>query len=1541
MKILTYKIISLLLTLSVILPMLTLIPFAKTGSAENGEADAPAVYFNRGFEDGWDYSNGFSTEHKGELNVHLSYTKLSPSRYNYYMNISPSGDMGGYLKLSLGENAPDTGHIFFELDLKSYTVDNNIGGIIMVSDSSGYGMSHIVSFRDGEMYLLGENAGTVPSIFTELAFDIDIDYEDESTQGDDYRISVTYDGVKYERVYTASSGKGIDAVYIGAQENFFGTDREGDLYAVDNVRLYSGVDERAELSDKNYGVLVNLLAERDFPIEGAGGGAYLSGQPDIERVHEGAENVTVHYNRHFAEGWNFDNGFTSDSVMHTLRGNGFELATDYSSEVGKGALGFLNYYFRFVQKNQENGFACIDTSQIAPRTGKTYLEFDIKASVGANISCVMSFLTQGNPYLEFTAINLVDGDLVIFGKNFGSLGEEWCHVIIEMDLDYGPSSGDPTAIKYTATVGEKMDSVTLMKYLNPTTADVSSFRGLRQIRIGKAWGLKEGTEGDWFGLDNLQVYSSPDGPATLALDNYGSLVNETNTKDFPINQGTTSEMSVAEIVEASIVMKVGSANALILGKRAPLLETEDGTRYGAPYVENGVVMVPLEPILKYAGVPYRFNSSGLGCDIFSDGEYRSVAVGRGYIQVGGETLLLSALPVMKNFDGNQVFYVGLDDVETIFHGCYVTYDEVGFISIGPVGDYINRDADEPFMQNLMESFLYDDVDKDKLYDMAKEYTNNFEHPYFFANGERFEYLYDVYHSDVTDEIYDEDLVRYIDDAVKNADSYLAKWADLDADGNYLQPKLGRWCYNSQGMASWVTYDKTPSSSVTPENADNHSVSIAPYPDSAGYDPAGGRLNVLSDGTGALVAAFEPMGFAYLVTGEEKYARFAYDWAIELCKWPHWGPAHYLNVAESARDIAMAYDMLYNAWVAMGLDPTPIRDGLSRHCTYTAWLSTTGRPQEYLRADGSESGDYWSHIGNWNPVCSAAVIAACLISFEDETDIDLREKAAFALERTIYYLGQNGFTYFTFDGGYRESSGYWCATIRFSQFCIETLRNAFGHDFGLSNAPGLDTSNYFGSHCESNEFVSWNYHDDWVREMPSFWYYMAAEMFDNPEFAAIRYQQIAAGKPTNYLDAVFYDKEMIEKGQVNLALDLVMTSIDGTMSRASWEPGALYVGMLGGVNNVAHGQYDSGNWIYENAGIRWFCDLGADDYNLYGGGLTKGYYRYSAEGNNTVAISSIDSLPHGQVLASGGVLTSAITNQYGSATIIDQSPAYGGSANVSYARRGMLLTNDRKTVVIQDEINLVLIQDLYWFAHYDTNVIKTVTLSDDGKTAYMTSYPDKNGETHTLRVSLITANRGFKFEIWDTYKYVLDTPGPDYSASFGKPSEGNRNNFRKLVISGNGVLKFEIAVVIELIDDDPNMELGYKLGWDGQKNQLRPMSTWVPEPDYRDAGQGGGDAVPAPDYRPVPSIYEMIFASKDITELLGNDPLGEKRESFFKLLSSVEYCLRRYGREFDDEEILDAIFVYDKARKIYDNYYSPINDAMGDVESIMQSLVGIG
>ena len=122
----------------------------------------------------------------------------------------------------------------------------------------------------------------------------------------------------------------------------------------------------------------------------------------------------------------------------------------------------------------------------------------------------------------------------------------------------------------------------------------------------------------------------------------------------------------------------------------------------------------------------------------------------------------------------------------------------------------------------------------------------------------------------------------------------------------------------------------------------------------------------------------------------------------------------------------------------------------------------------------------------------------------------------------------------------------------------------------------------------------------------------------------------------------------------------------------------------------------GSFIIDALGVRWACDLGADDYNMpgYFGDKRWTYYRLRAEGHNTLVIQSgkTSKVPDQNPKAVAPIVK--FNSQPGRVVAVaDLSTAYGGMAR--QARRGIALV-DRKRVLVQDEVETAMPSDVWWF-----------------------------------------------------------------------------------------------------------------------------------------------------------------------------------------------------------------------------------------------------
>jgi hypothetical protein len=144
--------------------------------------------------------------------------------------------------------------------------------------------------------------------------------------------------------------------------------------------------------------------------------------------------------------------------------------------------------------------------------------------------------------------------------------------------------------------------------------------------------------------------------------------------------------------------------------------------------------------------------------------------------------------------------------------------------------------------------------------------------------------------------------------------------------------------------------------------------------------------------------------------------------------------------------------------------------------------------------------------------------------------------------------------------------------------------------------------------------------------------------------------------------------------------------------------------------------------------------------------------------------------------------------------------------INGAKRGVYVTNDYNTVVIQDEVDAKNIETMYWIGHYKEDAVEEVKLSDDQRTVYMIS-TNNDGEEIVLRISIVSDHAGDRFKDIDTYHnylgqegFLLDsTHSPTYSLeNGGRVNENDRSGIRRLVIQRRG-FGAKFAVVFEIVD----------------------------------------------------------------------------------------------------------------------------------------------
>ena len=1157
--------------------------------------------------------------------------------------------------------------------------------------------------------------------------------------------------------------------------------------------------------------------------------AYADGETD-DSTTEVDESLKIGTNRTFDEGWDYTNGIPgslSTSIMKLDYERGYDLK--------------YNYYFYVECHSIDNEYITYDATRGSSGDGCTFLEFDMKVSENCKINQFIQSAPSGY-FLNLIGFN--NGSLVLCGETvpqskFKMRGDEWVSVSMrfnmsystEMEYDDSVKEGDIEMVATIIREGDAEPFVYRTVFNNPKIDE----NGFNAFRIGFASGTTDRI-GQYYALDNFKYYSY-DGKDSLDLDpavyGYGETVNVDNPKNYPILGSEYVAVSRDDVYSKSLFMKVGLEYALYKEQRTALLANVDNGNgaertalvvgnnigaYGAPVkysgdneAYKGLIMIPLEAVLEYIGYPVYEHEDGASYDISTGTSATYITIGRDTATVGGQAVQLAAPPQIADNGTNQYPVIALDDVETLFPGFYVTYDNMGLICISFADEVFDRSVDLDWMIKVMKDFVFHYVTEEEIYDMVEENTNGFTHPYLYTTGERFDELYDLYTRGqgegfltLTDS--EKELYTWLVKSVESADNIVTKFADFDENGNYrgfidyrvYETKKGggaatyiqavnpnyELVYDSNGNPVYVqdnynyeldengdpiqqedhqgnlvfTYNKKGEQvplykRILKKTADGFQSYIGkspvePYPQTSdGYDPEGGRFTVPSE-------YMDELALAYGISRNLDYVYLAYDWIIELGKLKHWGPGHFLNCADGSKPVAMAIDWMYNAFEdSEGNNlltiPHRLYDWDTGEIKEINQERDVDRLIEVLYEKGAYLGvrcaqnlaNYWpsqmqdpgmynwgyrKHTNNWSAVCTSGMVLSALITMDYDRNgdgknngeedyftlkaaeyvkegADKPNESCFLISDNLRLLATNGLVQYAPDGSYCESTSYWAyGTNALFDFII-CLDSAAGSDFGFMRSWGIDKTCYFATHAEDSNRVMWGYHDgsDGVtynkdgtttaNGLGTHFFTWVGQYLGDYDLCRIRKIQIDSGKPYGRYDILYYDWFL--EGSVELPLSYHMEGIDGFAIRSGWEKNSMFVGMMGGKNTVPHGQNDGGAFVYHNEGIVWMCDLGPDAYNVKGYFGDYAYYRKNGEGNNTIILAErAKEVPLGQHKSAYLPLIESYTNEYGSYAIFNMQEAFAGY--IIDSKRGVYVTNDYNTVVIQDETHTKNIEKMY-------------------------------------------------------------------------------------------------------------------------------------------------------------------------------------------------------------------------------------------------------
>ena len=458
-----------------------------------------------------------------------------------------------------------------------------------------------------------------------------------------------------------------------------------------------------------------------------------------------------------------------------------------------------------------------------------------------------------------------------------------------------------------------------------------------------------------------------------------------------------------------------------------------------------------------------------------------------------------------------------------------------------------------------------------------------------------------------------------------------------------------------------------------------------------------------------------LGYAWQITGEEKYAERAKTEIEKVCSYDDWCTSHFLATAEMALAVSIGYDWLYDY-----LDEDT--KALMEEKVWDYAINSALDDNHWFT---------WSK-NNWNSICYSGIGIACMTFY----NYDSASAAKFI--SMCYENMPIAFENFTPDGVYVEGPGYSQSGMNSIVYFVATSKNFFGTDFGMSEIAGFKELGKFPVYITTPAGV-FNFGDNKARMCftPSLHWY--ADEYDLPLLSCYQMwddpgvfvpdtsgnTEISGKGRENVLSLLWYDRsytaETADFSDEQLYLSLYSDiGQDMVLMRSAYlDKNATFAGIKGGYNFINHGDLDIGTFVFDSMGVRWAEELGPGPYdapnyflNTPAGGRWRNYSK-RAEGQNTLVINPNMTLDDQYVLAEGEFVSWELTDN-GGLTALDMTDAYrmNGATKV---KRDFELYDNYSSLKITDNVKCLFKSDVYWFMHTRADI----EISEDGKTAILT------------------------------------------------------------------------------------------------------------------------------------------------------------------------------------------------------------------------------
>jgi len=415
------------------------------------------------------------------------------------------------------------------------------------------------------------------------------------------------------------------------------------------------------------------------------------------------------------------------------------------------------------------------------------------------------------------------------------------------------------------------------------------------------------------------------------------------------------------------------------------------------------------------------------------------------------------------------------------------------------------------------------------------------------------------------------------------------------------------------------------------------------------------------------------GMAWRTTGDPRFRERAIRELDAAASLKDWNPSHFLDTAEMAAAVSLGYDWLF---------PTLTAEQRHRYEDALIQKSLKAVPLKYRKTP------WWFREAksNWSQVCAAGLSLAADAVKEREPELSAR-----ILADTSRLLKDCGKLYLP-HGGYPEGPGYWHYGTNYHILGLAASRT-MAHQ--LPVPPILERSGDFILQLNGPTGLNFNFADGHAsKKMPTPAQSWIAGSFQNDHQAALIRRQLAGRlRGSSKLSApprtgsyfplhLLWLPAPLKEDPAPALTDFFDGEQALAMARTGWGSDDAWLAIKGGTGAVSHGHLDAGSFVYEAGGVRWFYDLGPDNYNLpgYFHGDRWQYFRLQNHSHNTLVIDN----QRQKAPAHGCPLTPWKNDEGFVTTSGDLSSAYAGQAK-QVIRSAHFHPSDGM-VVLKDEID---------------------------------------------------------------------------------------------------------------------------------------------------------------------------------------------------------------------------------------------------------------